>query len=176
MQTDLDLVRACAANNRLGQEQLFRIYYPSLILMCKRFFTDEHQALEALNDGMIKVFKKIATYDSTKGELFNWIYTIVRNSALDKIRLVKFPKITELTEGIYNPGTENPFEKLEWKDLYVLLDTLPPATRVVCSLYYVEGFSVKEIGNQLCVHEGTIKWHLSETRKKLKPALEKYYF
>lgn len=143
--------------------------------MCKRFFTQDHEAIEAVNDGMMKVFKKISSYDAGKGEFFNWVYTIVRNTALDKIKLVRFQSAGELTEKIPDAGEDNPLERLEWKDVYTLLDNLAPATRAVCSLYYLEGFSVKEISVQLTASEGTVKWHLSETRKKLKPVLEKYY-
>ena len=175
MQVDRELINDCAANNRLSQEKLYRMFYPSLILLCKRFFKQDHEAIEAVNDGMMKVFKKISSYDATKGEFFNWVYTIVRNTALDKIRLVRFQTAGELNERLPDMGEDNPLKKLEWKDVYTLLDTLPAATRAVCSLYYLEGFSVKEISVQLTVSEGTVKWHLSETRKKLKPVLEKYY-
>lgn len=175
MQVDRELINDCTANNRLSQEKLYRMFYPSLILLCKRFFKQDHEAIEAVNDGMMKVFKKIDSYDAAKGEFFNWVYTIVRNTALDKIRLVRFQTAGELNDRLPDMGEDNPLKKLEWKDVYTLLDTLPTATRAVCSLYYLEGFSVKEISVQLTVSEGTIKWHLSETRKKLKPVLEKYY-
>ena len=175
MYIDSELIKDCAANNRLSQEKLYRMFYPSLILLCKRFFTQDHEAIEAVNDGMMKVFKKIDSYDATKGEFFNWVYTIVRNTALDKIRLVRFQPAGELNERLSDAGEDNPLKKLEWKDVYTLLDTLPAATRAVCSLYYLEGFSVKEISVQLTVSEGTVKWHLSETRQKLKPVLKKYY-
>ena len=175
MQEELQLIKDCAANNRLSQEKLYRKFYPSLVLLCKRFFADEHEALEAVNDGMIKVFKKIKDYDASKGLFFNWVYTVVRNTALDKIKLIRFFAMSELTEMVEDMGQANPIKSLEWKDIYILLDTLSPATRVVCSLFYLEGFSIKESGMQLNLSEGTVKWHLSETRKKLKPVFEKYY-
>lgn len=175
MQDELQLIKDCAANNRLSQEKLYRKFYPSLMLLCKRFFSDEHEALEAVNDGMIKVFKKIGEYDPAKGVFFNWVYTVVRNTALDKIKLIRFPAMDELSEIAPDIGQTDPLQSLEWKDIYLLLDTLSPATRAVCSLFYLEGFSIREIGKQLHVSEGTVKWHLSETRKKLKPVFEKYY-
>jgi len=145
------------------------------MLLCKRFFTDDHTALEVLNDGMMKVFKKINAYNSGKGDFFNWIYTVVRNTALDKLKLSGMPAVAELNgSGRFDP-TENPFQSLEWKDVYMLLDKLPPATRAVCALFYLEGYSIKEISEQLDLTAGTVKWHLHEGRKKLKPVLEKYY-
>jgi len=169
------LIQDCIANKRLAQEKLYRRFYPQLFLLCKRFFSDDHEALQVLNDGMLKVFRYIASYDSNKGEFFNWMYTTVRNAALDRLRLARQPVTHELNEHARNAFDHNPLKALEWKDIYVLLDTLPPATRAVCSLFYLEGFSIADISKKLQVREGTVKWHLSETRRKLKPVLKDYY-
>lgn len=169
------LIQECAANNRLSQEKLYRKFYPALILLCKRFFEDNHEALEVLNDGMMKVFKNIADYQPERGDFFSWIYTVVRNTALDRLKLVRIPPAQELNGIAESSLRENPLQLLEWKDVYLLLDTLPPATRAICSLFYFEGFSVNDISIRLFISTGTVKWHLSETRKKLKPVLKKHF-
>jgi len=171
------LINDCAANNRLSQEKLYRRFYPALFLLCKRFFTDNHQALEALNDGMLKVFKQLQYYNNEKGNFFNWMYTIIRNTALDKLKSKQFftSQIADENITFVNPQNENPLQLLEQKDVYVLLDVLSPATRVVCILFYLDGLSIKDICHQLQVSSGTVKWHLSETRRKLKPFLKAYY-
>ena len=145
------------------------------MLLCKRFFADDHTALEVLNDGMIKVFKKIDTYHPGKGDFFSWIYTVIRNTALDRLKLSGIPVITDLNGASGFDPNDNPFQVLEWKDIYILLDELPPATRAVCTLFYIEGYSVIDAAKELDLTAGTIKWHLHEGRKKLKPVLEKYY-
>jgi DNA-binding NarL/FixJ family response regulator len=38
----------------------------------------------------------------------------------------------------------------------------------------MEGYSIKDIAHQLNISIGTVKWHLSESRKKLKVIMEKY--
>ena len=171
---EYQIIEGCIANNRSAQEKLYRKFYPALILLCKRFFADDHKALETLNDGMMKVYKHIVHYDSLKGNFFNWVYTIIRNTALDKLKLNRWSPVL-LTEDTDQTYTDNPLKTLEEQDIYTLLDELAPATRVVCSLYYLEGFSIKEITEKLALSAGTVKWHLSETRKRLKPVLEKYY-
>lgn len=168
------LVTQCIANERMAQEKFYHFFYPSLIVLCKKFFADDHTAVETVNDGMIKVFKNLASFDPSKGELFNWIYTIVRNAALDKVKRSRIINTVEI-EGSEVPQDVSPLHALEWKDIYQLLDNLAPATRIVCSLFYLEEFSIKEISRILAISDGTVKWHLSETRKKLRPALEKYY-
>lgn len=171
------IISQCRVNDRKGQEKLYRQFYPPLMALCKKFFRDNGDALEALNDGMLRVFKNIDAYQPTQGSFFNWTYTIVRNAAVDKIRKDKKSFQAESLDNSFMdaPDTDNPLKNLEWKELYRLLDSLTPATRAVCSLFYMEGFSVKEIAERLELSAGTIKWHLSESREKLKPVMEQYY-
>lgn len=77
----------------------------------------------------------------------------------------------ELSEDINDSQVQNPFKQLEWKDIYFYLDKLPERTRVVCTLFYIEGFSIQEISAGLNMKLGTVKWHLSECRTKLKDIL-----
>lgn len=127
---------------------------------------------------MMKVFEHIGTYKAEKGKFFNWVYTIVRNTALDKFRSSAALRAEsyEVTETIAEADMgANPLVSLEGKDLYVLLDRLSPATRVICGLFYLEGYSIKDISEQLGISSGTVKWHLSESRKKLKSILERHF-
>ena len=169
------IITGCVANNRLSQEKLYREFYPALFLLCKRFFSDDRDALEALNDGMLKVYKNMETYKQEKGAFFNWVYTVVRNTALDKLRLIKQKDVQELNENNELIFSEDLLSSLHWKDIYTLLDVLAPATRVVCSLFYLEGYSINDICEAMQISSGTVKWHLSETRKKLKPVFKKHY-
>ncbi len=123
---------------------------------------------------MLRVFKNIEQYDESKGTFFNWVYTIVRNSALTVIRDKKTNLTFELTENVKEKTDNNPFKQLEWKDIYYYLDKLPAKTRCVCSLYYLEGFSMKEISDSIDMKEGAVKWHLSECRCRLKIIFEQH--
>lgn len=156
---------------------MYKQFYVPLYCLCRRIFQNDHEAIESVNDGMLKVFASIGSYREDKGKFFNWVYTIVRNTALDKLRAtVPFPEQFDMLADLpeTDPGY-NPLRALEWKDMYALLDQLSPATRVVCSLFYMEGYSIKDIAGQLGISTGTVKWHLSESRKKLKVIMEGYF-
>jgi RNA polymerase sigma factor (sigma-70 family) len=166
------IIEGCKRNDRLSQEKLYRQFYPGLYVLCRKFFNDSHDIITALNNGMLNVFKNIRQYDNSKGDIFNWTYTIVRNAAIThynskKRDPVNRPIDKEIEHLIPNITLKN----LDWDDIFFYLDKLPPATRTVCTLYYLEGFAIKEIAGHLCLSEGTVKWHLSESRNKLKALL-----
>ena len=80
------VIQGCVRNERASQERLYKEYYVPLFCLCRRFFQNDHEAIESVNDGMMKVFSGIGSYRAEKGKFFNWVYTIVRNTALDKLR------------------------------------------------------------------------------------------
>ena len=170
-----EIIQNCIQHDRLSQEKLYRHHYPSMFCLCKKFFQDDHAALEAVNDGMMKVFRALPDYKTGQGSFFNWVYTIVRNTALDKLKITA--KVTVEIEEDYDESddTGSILQNLEWKDIYYFLDRLPPATRAVFSLFYLEHYMIPDIASRLQISAGTVKWHLSESRRILQPALKKYF-
>lgn len=168
------ILAGCRRRERQSQEKLYRQFYPVLFALCKNFFEDKHDIVTAINNGMLKVFSNIDQYDPAKGEFFNWMYTTVRNAALTMLRDRKTQTFdyVEMDEKMGFVSQENPLEQLSGGDIHVYLMQLPVATRRICSLYYVDGFSIKEIAHSLAISEGTVKWHLSESRTRLKMIFE----
>lgn len=172
------IIKGCTKNDRTSQEKLYKQFYIPLFCLCKRFFQNDHEAIESVNDGMLKVFEKIQQYRPDKGLFFNWVYTIVRNTALDKLRSsvalysVSVP-LEKIDESMEPDQGYNPLSSLEQKDVYVLLDRLSPATRAICGLFYLEGYTINDIADKLRISGGTVKWHLSESRKRLRTILER---
>lgn len=127
---------------------------------------------------MLKVFEKIGTFREDKGRFFNWVYTIVRNVAVDKIRqtiTISEVDVDDIEDVAMEEGiSTNPGLRLEKKEFFLLFDNLSPAPRVICNLFFIEGYMIREIADQLRISIGTVKWHLSESRKKLKPIIEKH--
>jgi DNA-directed RNA polymerase specialized sigma24 family protein len=167
-----DLIAGCIRNDRTAQEKLYRALYEPLYCMCRRYFRNEHEAIEAVNDGMLKVFSHIADFDGSKGKFFNWVYTIVRRSALDKL---KQSGALAFTDVLPSASFVAPSLDLTLTDMYRLLDSLSPSTRVVCSLFYLEDYPIRDIASLLGISTGTVKWHLSESRRKLRVVFEKHY-
>ena len=62
-------------------------------------------------------------------------------------------------------------EEDRYSHLYMAIMELPEDLRILVTLYYLEGFSQKEISEALDIPEGTIKSRLSRAREFLKAQL-----
>jgi RNA polymerase sigma factor (sigma-70 family) len=174
---DLDkIIEGCKRKESLYQEKLYRHFYAAIYTLCKTFFSNDHDVVTALNNGMLRVFANIDKYDAAKGNFYSWLHAVVRNTALTYLRDSKQFRTIELTEELNENMPENTLSSFKSEELFKLLSDLPTDTRAVVVLFYVEAFSIKEISSMLQMKEGTVKWHLSEGRKKLKLTLKPEMF
>lgn len=57
------------------------------------------------------------------------------------------------------------------QDLYLALRTLPPKERSAITLFYLNGYSIKEIAKIIDISEDAVKKQLSRGRDKLREQL-----
>ncbi len=80
---ELDIAKRCAANERAAQELLYRRFFQPMLQMCLRYTDgDKDRALEILNDGFLRVFKKIHLFEG-RGSLEGWIRRLVFHAVSD---------------------------------------------------------------------------------------------
>lgn len=140
--------------------------------MCLRRTNDKEEAMSIVNNGFLRVFKKIELY-SFKGSLEGWIRRLVWHSLADHYRGQSKSIHYLVFEERDQVDPNLPDQALHFEDLIKMVELLPNATQSVFKLYAIEGFSHKEIGKQLGISDGTSKWHLSDARKKLKELINK---
>ena len=172
---DTELVRGCIVNDRMAQEQLYKQFYGPMASICMRYTRNQHDAIEVLHNGFLKVYKNIGRFDASKASLYTWIRTIVIHTAIDFIRqkarwYVPQGEIEKVESGIDAEAVQ----RMSAQELLKLVTELPPATQTVFNLYVVEGYTHKEIGELLGISDGTSKWHLSEARKQLQKLVSKH--
>ncbi len=173
--TEEELVKGCVANDRFWQEQFYRRFFPAMMEMCLRRTDDRDEAMSIVNNGFMRVFKKIHLY-SFKGSLEGWVRRLVWHSLADYFRdqqkYIHFLVFEERDE----PVQASPTSQLFAEDILRMVETLPPASAEVFKLYAIEGFSHAEIGEQLGISDGTSKWHLATARQKLKQLIHQHDF
>ena len=171
--TSTELIEGCLRNDRRSQQALYQQYCGALLSVCVSYTKDEEDAVEVLQDGFLKIFQQIHTFDSSKSNIYTWMRTVMVRTAIDSLRRgAKQPDEVELKE-VYDPpiGAEA-VERMSAEEILFLLKGLPPTTRAVFQLYVQEGYNHREIGELLKISDGTSKWHLSEARKYLSNSLK----
>jgi len=167
------LVKGCINNSRTDQEVLYKLYHADMLRVCCSYLADKELAKEAFNTGFLKVFQSIKSFDAEKGELGGWIRKIMIYTSIDICRS-QFKFNNELSledDGNVTFIPPNALEKLFFEDILKHIRTLPFATQTVFNLSVLDGFSHKEIGEQLRISEGTSRWHLSEAKRQLRTLL-----
>ncbi len=164
----------CVANDRRAQEALYRRFFPEMMRMVRKYTKDEDTAIEVVNNGMMRVFKKIHTY-ANKGSLEGWVRRLVYHCMADfyreNARYLHFLVLDDHDQSVPERGLESFYEE----DILKVLKTLPPISQDVFRMYAIEGYSHAEIAENLKMSEGTSKWHLSTARQKLRELLQYQY-
>ena len=173
--TDIELVRGCIVNDRMAQEQLYKQFHGPMASICMRYTRNEHDAIEVLHSGFLKVFKNIERFNPAKASLYTWIRTIMVNTAIDFLRqksrwYISHGELERVETGGIDPEA---VQRLSVQELLKLVQQLPPATQAVFNLYVIDGYTHKEIGGLLGISDGTSKWHLSEARRLMQSYLVK---
>jgi len=174
--TDEELVEGCLDNDRFYQEMLYRKYFSGMIRMCLRYTKDKAVAMEIVNRGFLRAYKKLHTF-AFSGSLEGWIRRLVFHSLSDYFRRENNkPQVHFLDlEERDAPVQDKALDQLYLEDIMKLVKQLPDATQRVFYLYAIEGYTHPEISIQLGISVGTSKWHLSNARQKLKQLLRTNY-
>lgn len=169
--TDRDLVAACLRQERGAQEIFYRRYAPVALGVCRRYAKERTEALELLNNGMLRVFQKLDTF-RWEGSLEGWIKRLVFRTVANHFRGKKRPPTLEIADWD-QPTEVNITHRLYADDLCRIIETLPGQSREVFWLHAIEGYSHAEIARQLGLSEGGSRWHLNKARSLLKSLLER---
>ena len=146
---------------------LIKRWHPKLLRHAYRMTNDFEVARDITQDAWNTVTTKLQALNSP-GAFKVWVYRIVSNKAADWIKL----KQKERTVYQEASRIENsPEQNEEPGDIRKALNELPAESKLMLTMFYVDGNSVKTIAELLNLSEGTVKSRLFYSRKKLK---EKY--
>ena len=166
------IIEGCIKNDRKAQALLYRKFYVTMAALCSRYINNRQDAMQVLNDGFLKVFQNIQSYNPAKAGLSIWIGKIMINTAINTLRKRKMTFASDTSVLEEESAIEsNSIQELEADELRSIIWKLPKATQLVFNLYTLDGFSHREIGEMLDISEGTSRWHVSEARKELKKSI-----
>jgi RNA polymerase sigma factor (sigma-70 family) len=168
---ELDLISACIKRERWAQKKLYEDNYSRMMAVCARYATNDEDAMDILHEGFLKVFKNITKYQPGTS-LTAWIRRIMINTSIDYYRQ-QMRRRTESIDQAYELSTNEPDAVSQFTEREILsaVQRLTPAYRVIFNMYVIEGFSHKEIAEQLNITESTSRSNLVKARLKLREIL-----
>jgi RNA polymerase sigma-70 factor (ECF subfamily) len=130
---------------------------------------DKEEADDIAQDALVKAYLSSAGYQE-KGRFRSWLFKIAHNTFLNhKASCRTTESIDEARTLISDTVADASFEH---QDLYLALRTLPPKERSAITLFYLNGYNIKEIAAITEASEDAVKKQLSRGRDQLKEKLK----
>lgn len=134
----------------------------SMYRMAKTLLREDADCSDAISAAIVKAFSKI---DTLREDAYakTWLIRILLNECYTILR--QKTRVVSLED--YTLPEEVPRES-DYSELYEALERLPEPSRLCISLYYMEGYNVREIAELLDMSETAVKSRLSRSREKLR--------
>lgn len=174
MISDTDLIEGCIQGNRKMQQALYDRFASKMYGVCLRYAGNTDEAQDILQEGFIKIFKKIGSFRS-EGSFEGWVRRIFVNTSIEHFRKKNYLQpITEKEEDTVEGKYLSVLDTLAEKDIISLVQQLSPGYRTVFNMYVIEGYTHKEIADMLGISEGTSKSQLSRAKLILQRLVSTY--
>ena len=147
------------AFDRLMRMQLNKMYRIAIAML-----QNEEDAADAIQETVLKCWQKIGQLRDDK-YFETWLTRILINQCNDILRSRKrIVFVEDIPEMIH----EDHYFTNEWK---TVLNGLSEKYRIVMELYYVDGFSTKEIAGMLHITDANVRSRMVRGRKQLERIL-----
>lgn len=172
--TEQSIIAGCLQNDPLAQRELYNRYSPKMLSVCYRFAQNREDAEDMLQEGFIKVFTQIHTFQN-KGAFEGWIRRIIIHTCINLLK--KNKKFHEQLSLEYAETVQFREETIpsmmQARQVVECIRQLPLGYRTVLNLYAIEGFSHKEIGTMLDIEESTSRSQYTRAKNMLETMLIK---
>ena len=129
---------------------------------------NKSDADDLAQDTLVKAYLSSAGYQE-QGKVRSWLFKIAHNTFLNhKASMHTMASIDDARKVFSSFSADSSFQH---QDLYLALSTLPPKERSAITLFYLSGYSIKEIATITEASEDAVKKQLSRGRDKLRDEL-----
>ena len=172
--TEEAILQGCLQNDAAAQRELYTRYSPKMLSVCYRFAHNREDAEDMLQEGFIKVFSQIHTFQN-KGAFEGWVRRIVVHTCINHLK--KNKKFNESVDIIHATSIQVREESVpsivQAKQVVECIRLLPMGYRTVLNLYAIEGYSHKEIAGMLDIEESTSRSQYTRAKQMLEEILIK---
>jgi len=155
-------------------------YKTMVYSLALRLVKDREEAEEISQDAFIKAYQSLASFKG-KAKFSSWLYRIVYNTAISKLRQQPAGKVSldesTIPDTLYMESKEN-YDTLSAgerkKYLEKALDSLDSDEKMLVILYYYEEQDLDEIASIAGLTKTNTKVKLFRARKKMLTVLQSY--
>ena len=172
--TEQAIIAGCLHNDAASQRELFNRYSPKMLSVCYRFAQNREDAEDMLQEGFIKVFTQMHTFQN-KGSFEGWVRRIMVHTSINFLK--KYKKFTESLDLTSAENLEVKEESIasimQSKQLVECIRQLPIGYKTVLNLFAIEGYSHREISILLDIEESTSRSQYTRAKNMLSNILIK---
>ena len=171
---NVSLIKKAQKQHPVAQKQLYELYAPKMLSICRQYIKDTDMAEEIMLNGFIKMFKYLDKYEF-KGSFEGWIRKIVVRECITFLnKSTLFVSLEEEQLQIEDGDYEAEESSMDIEQIQKMIDNLPDGYRMVFNLYAIEGYKHQEIAETLSISVNTSKSQLHKARKMLQQQLIDY--
>ena len=179
--SEKELVSGCIRKDRDAQGELYARYASRLYTLCLRYIEDTEQARDLMHDSIIKALDNIRSFrNDSEGSLYVWLRKITLNMVFDTLRQnnrfreISIELISDDDLQNVEDSDDEPAQEIPESVFKQVISTLTPVRRAVFNMYYIDGFSHKEIAKALDITERGSTSILAKARASVRKAITDY--
>ncbi len=177
---DAQLVQRMADGDRGALAELYDRFAGPLLGAAARIVRDQAEAQDVVHDAFVAMWEKAGTFDTARGNAFAWAVTLVRNRAIDRVRMRRrrselldeaAPSDLGYDEGAGLTGGDSAALGDEARAIRAAVATLPLEQKRAVELAFFSGLTQEQIARQLAEPLGTVKARIRRGLLKLRDTL-----
>lgn len=172
--TEQAILIGCLHNDPSAQRELYNRYSPKMLSLCYRYAQNREDAEDMLQEGFIKVFTQIRTFQN-KGSFEGWMRRIFVHNCINFLKKYKkFNDNLDLEAVSTMAGVNETIPSLlQTKQVVECIRMLPLGYKTVLNLYAIEGYNHREIAEMLEIEESTSRSQYTRAKALLENILIK---
>lgn len=173
-QEDWVLMRRVAAGEDQAVAELYDRFGSLVYKVARQFLPTQAEAEDAVQEVFVRLWQTADRYDPRRAKLVTWVMLIGRRHLIDRIRRNAVRPGSSAFDGdLACPAVDNfPDRQSQLDERSVKLRRriaeLPDLQRVVIERAYLQGFTLREVSEQLNAPLGTVKSALSRGLERLR--------
>ena len=169
-----ELIYLLKKRDQVAFSYLYDNYSGALYSIILQIVQNTELASDVLQEVFINIWRKIESYDPSRGRLFTWMLNITRNASIDTLRSKSYQnsqKNQGLSENV-NINSQVTQTNIDNIGLNRILAKLKPEHRVLIELAYFKGYTHEEIAQIEDIPLGTVKTRIRNALLQLKEYMQ----